>query len=85
MELCTQSLRERISLQTLPIQKLFNHLIDVDDFNEDSLRLSAQLGSLVEETGNILSQILSGLVFIHSQGVAHKDLKPENGSPSLGH
>ena len=82
MELYTQSLRERISALYISIPELHSRLMGTLEFIEDYILLSVQLASLVE-TRKILSQVLNGFVFISSQNVAYKDLKPENGLSRL--
>jgi len=80
MELCVQTLEQKIREQPSSVRDVLHQLLDSSGGIGAGIRLFLQLSTKIEEIIKILSQILEGLVFIHSLGQVHRDLKPENGS-----
>ena len=70
MKLCGKSLRDYIR----GLDFSFRELLTSEEPRSDELEKTGV------EIGEILTHVLQGLQFIHSQGEVHRDLKPENGS-----
>ena len=71
------NLTEEINCQPRSLRELLNELLS--SCQKDKAEFSLQLNKKIVELIDILSQILEGLYFIHSQKEVHRDLKPENG------
>jgi serine/threonine protein kinase len=69
MELCDYSLEGYIQQERRRVAT--RETLDGNDFLDSKERVS--------EMWSIMSQITSGLVYIHSKSQVHRDLKPSNG------
>ena len=48
------------------------------DHMRDYKRFRGQNGLPADQIKNVMTQVLTGLAFIHERGYFHRDLKPEN-------
>lgn len=67
------------------IIQIINYSIDDDKFYYIMPRLKCSLSKIIPELYNkidrqykVISEILNGLEYLHSEGVIHRDLKPQN-------
>ena len=82
MELCVKNLRNEIKSQPQSLREILNQMVllkGTRDHSAELQELSVQMSLKTTELLIVLTQILEGLQFIHSQKEVHRDLKPENG------